>query len=150
MNSFLTTNFKTMSIILIAFFSKPTTSVQINQIGTLTVDISNLKSDEGQVLVQLYRKTDKVPSAPFVILKSKIINNKADVDFENLSFNDYAIIVVHDVNSNDIIDHKWGFSAEPLGYSNEWKLSLLSGMPTFDKLKFALAKRKQNYPVKMP
>jgi uncharacterized protein (DUF2141 family) len=85
-----------------------------------------------------------------MIAKSKIVNNEAKVDFQNLPFREYAIIVVHDLNLNDVIDHKWGFPAEPLGYSNKWKLSLFSGMPTFDKLKFVFDKSNQNYSVIMP
>ena len=59
------------------------------------------------------------------------------VEFKNLPYNVYAAIVVHDKNSNGIIDHRFGMPNEPLGFSNNWKLSLFSGMPTFQKLKFS-------------
>jgi len=104
--------------------------------GSLTFNVVGFANDEGQILVQLFRKEDKVPTKPFKVVKALIANKKADVVVENLSFGEYAVIIVHDKNSNGIIDHKWGMPNEPLGFTNNWHFSLFSGMPTFDKLKF--------------
>ena len=49
----------------------------------------------------------------------------------------YAVVVVHDVNANGEIDHTLlRLPAEPLGFSRGFRLGLLSGMPTFEKLSF--------------
>jgi uncharacterized protein (DUF2141 family) len=58
MNRFLRTNFNSALLILFTFFANPMAFAQTNQLGTLTVDMSNLKNNDGQVLVQLYRKID--------------------------------------------------------------------------------------------
>ena len=104
--------------------------------GNLTFILSGFADNSGQVLVELFRKVDKVPTKPFKVLKAKITNQKALVVVSNLDYGEYVAIIVHDQNSNGHIDHSWGIPAEPLGYSNNWKLTLLSGMPTFEKLKF--------------
>jgi uncharacterized protein (DUF2141 family) len=52
------------------------------------------------------------------------------------AFGQYAAVVYHDLDSNGVLDHGWFGPKEPLGFSGGWKLSLLSGMPTFEKLRF--------------
>ena len=106
-----------------------------NSSGSLTFNVTGFVDNSGQLLVQLFRKSDKVPAKPFKVIKAKIVANKSVVVVENLPFGEYAAILVHDKNMNGHIDHSWGIPNEPLGYTNNWKLSILSGMPTFEKLK---------------
>jgi uncharacterized protein (DUF2141 family) len=77
-----------------------------------------------------------VPKKPFRIASGKISKGKALVRFEDLPYGDYAAIIFHDENANGVLDHRFGFPNEPMGFSNAWRLSLFSGMPTFKKLKF--------------
>ena len=107
--------------------------------GNLTFNLSGFADNSGQVLVQLFCKTDKVPTKPFKVIIAKIANRNARVLIPNLEYGEYSAIIVHDQNSNGHIDHSWGIPAEPLGYTNHWKLTLLSGMPTFEKLKFSFS-----------
>jgi len=62
---------------------------------------------------------------------------------------EYAAILAHVRNKNGIIDHKWGIPAEPLGYTNNWKLGLFSEMPNFGKLKFNYSSSGNKVLVKM-
>ncbi len=117
--------------------------------GTLTFNITGFADNSGQVIVELYFKGDKVPTKPSKHIKGKIVNKSAVVLVENLPFGDYAAIIVHDKNGNGIIDHKWGMPNEPLGYTNNWQLSLFSGMPSFDKLRFAFSPTKYKYNIVM-
>lgn len=107
--------------------------------GSLTFNIYGFADNSGQVIVQLFRKEDKIPKSPFMQSEAKIVDKKAVVVFKDLSYGFYGAIIVYDQNSNGIIDHRWGIPNEPLGYTNNWQLSLLSGMPTFDKLKFTFS-----------
>ena len=107
--------------------------------GNLTFKISGFSENSGQVIVELFRREDKVPTKPFKLIKTGISEKSATAVAENLPFGEYAAIIVHDKNSNGIIDHQFGMPAEPLRYTNDWKLSLFSGMPTFEKLKFAFS-----------
>jgi uncharacterized protein (DUF2141 family) len=106
------------------------------QTGTLSVDATNFETDEGAAVIQLFKKQDKVPKNPFMKATAAIANGKATIEFLNLPFGDYAAILFQDKNANGVLDHKFGFPNESMGFSNEWKLSLFSGMPNFEKLKF--------------
>jgi len=102
----------------------------------LTIVAGNFKSTSGKAVVNLFRQQDDIPKKPFRTGSAKIVNGRATIGFENLPVGYYAAILFHDENSNDIVDHRFGFPNEPMGFSNNWRLSLFSGMPTFEKLKF--------------
>ena len=89
-------------------------------------------------MVNLFREQDEIPKNPFRTEKGKIENGISKIEFFDLPPGSYAAIVFHDENLNGILDHKFGFPNEPMGFSNKWKLTLFSGMPTFRKLKFQL------------
>ena len=120
-----------------------------NPPGTLTFHITGFENNTGQTLVLLYRKENKVPKNPFMQLKAEILNKESVVPVKDLPFGEYAAIVVHDQNKNGTIDHKWGFPAEPLGYTNNWKLSLFSGMPAFEKLRFLFSRPDETIVINM-
>jgi uncharacterized protein (DUF2141 family) len=125
-----------MCLLFITFFcnAQPT--------GTLTIDATNFKSDKGVAIVHLFRIQDDIPKKPFQEASRVILNGQAGIVLHNLSYGDYAVIVFHDENSNGILDHRLGFPNEPMGFSNDWKLSLFSGMPTFTKLRFEFSESK--------
>jgi uncharacterized protein (DUF2141 family) len=97
--------------------------------------------------VQLFRKDDKIPSSPYMRVKSAISNKKAVVVMNNLLYGDYAAIIVHDKNLNGETDHSFGFPSEPLGFTNNWRLTLFSGIPDFDDLKFNFSAIKNQYQI---
>lgn len=103
---------------------------------TLTITGSNFQNDIGKAVVNLFRKQDDVPKKPFRTASAGIVNGEATIEFKNLPYGDYAAVLFHDENSNNVIDHRFGFPNEPIGFSNDWRLSFFSGMPTFEKLKF--------------
>jgi len=106
------------------------------QSGTLIVSANGFESEEGNVVLTIFRKDDNIPAKPFLRFKETIHKDQANFEITNLEFGDYAIILFHDQNKNDILDHRLGFPDEPMGFSNNWQLSLFSGMPNFRKLKF--------------
>jgi len=115
--------------------------------GTLAIDASNFKSDKGVAIVHLFRKQDDVPKKPFMQASQVIVNGKTSIVFHNLPYGDYAAILFHDENSNGILDHRFGFPDESMGFSNDWKLSLFSGMPTFHKLRFEFSESKSRHTI---
>ena len=131
-------------------FLTPNISAQtLKSMGSLTFKVAGFADDEGQVLVQLFRKEDKVPANPFRQVMAKITNREAIVLVDSLLYGEYGAIIVHDKNGNGHIDHRWGIPAEPLGYTNNWKLTLFSGMPSFEKLKFSFNESTGQYSIKM-
>lgn len=117
--------------------------------GTLSINLSGFSDNLGQAIVFLYRKDDKIPSVPFLQISGPIKNHESVILIKEIPFGDYAIIVSHDKNSNGIIDHKWGFPAEPLGYSNNWEFTLFSGMPNFEKLRFTFSDSKRSCQIQL-
>ena len=108
----------------------------------LIFQADNFKSNKGKAMVNLFRRGDNVTQKPFLQAKALIENGKAQLIIKDLPYGEYAAILWHDENGNGILDHSWGFPAEPMGFSNNWKLSILSGMPTFEKLRFEFSKQK--------
>jgi uncharacterized protein (DUF2141 family) len=104
--------------------------------GKLTFHLTGFENNSGQAILKLFRQEDKLPSKPSLELKAEIIGNESLIWVDHLPYGEYAVIVVHDKNSNGEIDHTLGIPTEPLRFTNNWHLSLFSGMPSFEKLKF--------------
>ena len=122
---------------------------QAQQMETLTIGASNFESTKGAAIAHLFREHDDIPETPFLQATSTIVNGSATIVFLNIPYGEYAVILFHDENSNSTLDHKFGFPNEPMGFSNEWKLSLFSGMPTFNKLKFSFTEKGRIQAVKL-
>jgi uncharacterized protein (DUF2141 family) len=131
---------KTTLLVAIVILSLPTkgfSQTPMRYSDTLTIDAGNFSSDSGRAVVMLFREVDDLPKTPFMKAAGAIQNGKSVILFANIPFGEYAAILYHDLNSNGILDHNWlGFPKEPKGFSNCWKLTIFSGMPSFSQLKF--------------
>jgi uncharacterized protein (DUF2141 family) len=130
---------KRVSTIAVLTFMLFGNNLVAQQSTKLRIHINDFRHSGGSAVVNLFREHDDVPKNPFITMRGEIKNGVAEICFVDLSPGSYAAIVYHDENSNGILDHKFGFPNEPMGFSNNWKLSLFSGMPTFRKLKFQIA-----------
>jgi uncharacterized protein (DUF2141 family) len=109
-------------------------------VGTLQIDATGFQGSSGHALARLYRPGQDVVREPWRTAKAAIVDGKAVLTFEGLEPGDYAVVVVHDVNDNGVIDHNvLHLPAEPLGFSNGFTLGLFSVKPTFDTLRFTVA-----------
>ena len=104
--------------------------------NTLSFHASGFTHNKGKAVIFLFRKSDAIPKSPFLTTSASIVNGNALITFPDLPYGEYAAILLHDENNNGEIDHSFGIPSEPLGYTNNWTLSLFSGMPSFQKLKF--------------
>lgn len=130
MNKFVLTLTGSVGFLFITIFC------EAQQVGTLTIDATNFANNKGVANIQLFREQDDIPKKPFMNVKGEIVNGKAKMMFSEIPFGNYAAILFHDENADGILDHKFGFPNENMGFSNQWKLSLFSGMPSFIKLEF--------------
>ena len=106
--------------------------------GTLTIEVGGMKSDEGQLIVRICRAQDDIFGKPFRELNCTAVKPATTVQVAELPYDSYSILVFQDLNRNGILDHNWvHFPSEPLGWSNNWHPGLATGMPTFEKTKFA-------------
>jgi len=119
------------------------------QSGTLTIEAMGFENANGVAVVQLFREHDEIPEQPFRKATGAIVTNESIVTLSNIPYGEYAVILFHDENANGTLDHKFGFPNEPMGFSNEWSLSLFSGMPTFKKLKFSFSANGQKQVIKL-
>ncbi len=111
--------------------------------GVLVVNSMNYEHNKGTVECLLYRKSDAILKTPFMKVITGIKKGRATCVFKDVPDAAYAVRVFHDQNTNGEIDHNFlSIPSEPLGFSNEWELSILSGLPTFEKLKFEFKQNK--------
>jgi uncharacterized protein (DUF2141 family) len=126
---------KNIFLITLCFVASAVALAQ-TQNSTLTIAATNFSNTNGMAIVHLFRKNDNVPAKPFMKSTATITDGMASIIFKNIPYGEYAAILFQDENNNGILDHRWGFPHEPMGFSNAWSLSLFSGMPNFEKLKF--------------
>jgi uncharacterized protein (DUF2141 family) len=115
------------------------TAVADDAKADLTLQLSGFTHNGAHAIVKLYRNGQDVLGEPYVLKRLTIKDKAASVTFKQLEPGAYAVVVFHDENENGKIDHNFiGFPTEPLGFSNGFEPSLTNGMPTFEKLRFAL------------
>jgi len=108
--------------------------------NVIHVEISGLRSDQGQMLCALYssaqaeafpKKADKAVAR----LTAKIAERQAVCDFTGVAPGTYAVSVVHDENSNGKLDTNFiGMPREGVGASNDAKGHM--GPPKFSAASF--------------
>ena len=84
--------------------------------SSLTVEIANLKSNKGVVLVDLLDENEET----VMDLTSEIADNTCTIVFKDLKDGSYAIRYFHDENNNDELDTNFiGIPKEGFGFSND-------------------------------
>ena len=104
--------------------------------GTLTLKASGFAHAGGRAVAKLFIAGDGVLGAGRWQQSAAIERGTAVFRFEDLEARTYAAVVFHDENGNGLIDHGLLGPSEPLGFSGGFVLSLLSGRPDFERLKF--------------
>jgi uncharacterized protein (DUF2141 family) len=105
--------------------------------GVLTIQASGFDDTQGHAVAKLFQPGDNVMEKGRWESLAVIKDGQATLVFPPLPAGTYALVVFHDRNDNDHIDHGWMGPSEPLGFSGGFKLTLFSGRPTFDELKFS-------------
>jgi uncharacterized protein (DUF2141 family) len=103
------------------------------------VTILDIRNSNGTVDCALY---DGPKGFPADVLRSamrfvamKVPDTTARCDFENIPSGTYALVVVHDENTNGKLDTRWpGIPTEGYGFSNDAKASF--GAPRFSVASF--------------
>ena len=121
---------KTLSLIIALLLTVTFTNAQEAEKGkSITV-----QSNSGHVLISLHTENTFMKGNGIVDKKSKIIDGKVSVTFENVEEGTYAILVLHDANDNNHMDFEPnGMPKESFGASNN---SMSFGPPQFSMAKF--------------
>lgn len=120
-----------------------------NAKGDLTVRASGFAHTRGHAVAKLFITGDNVLEAGRWQATAAIANGLAAFHFAHLLAGSYAAVVFHDENDNGKIDHGMLGPSEPLGFSGGFTLSLFSGRPDFERLKFAFNPPEQTLEVRM-
>jgi uncharacterized protein (DUF2141 family) len=125
--------------LLILLLSTMTPSQEQTESYSITVNIENLKSDDGQVLVGLYDSEADWLSTTYMGEVANISNNSCSVVFKNVPQGIYAVSYIHDANNNGEMDANFmGIPKEDFGCSNNAKGFM--GPPKWEDAKFELTK----------
>lgn len=129
---------KTLSLIIALVLSISITNAQEEKKGKeITVNIDKLQSDAGHLLISLHTEDTFMKGKGIKNAKSKIVNGKVSITFENVEIGTYAILVLHDKNDNDQMDFEAnGMPKESFGASNN---SMSFGPPQFTNAKFQVS-----------
>jgi uncharacterized protein (DUF2141 family) len=104
------------------------------QTSALTVQVTGLKSANGQVCIRLWNKKDGFPTDDKKALRAieaPIVNGSASAVFTGIPFGKYAVSTWHDENKNGKFDTRFpGIPLEGYGISNGTRGKL--GPPPFD------------------
>jgi len=99
----------------------------------LTIEIQDLRSDKGQILLALFNENEEKIGGEY----GKIENKKCIIIFENISKGNYAFRYFHDENNNDELDLNWlGIPKEGYGFSNNAVIKF--GPPSFEEWLFPI------------
>jgi uncharacterized protein (DUF2141 family) len=105
---------RVIRIFAVYFFLTPVTILSAQ--SSLTVEIINLESNKGVVMVDLMDKHEETVMGNIC----KIADNKCTIVFKDLRNDQYAIRYFHDENSNEKLDtNVLGIPKEGFGFSND-------------------------------
>jgi len=118
--------------------------------GTIHVDITGFRNDNGQVLCDLYSSPEAFPGSPEhadAHTVASIAQGRAACEFHNVTPGRYAIGVVHDENKNGKLDRILGMPSEGVGTSRDAGGHM--GPPKFDDAAFQYQGGALNLSVKI-
>lgn len=119
------------------------------QAADLNVEVAGIAEAKGEVMVALFNKSEGW-------LRKGVIASTATaaqvgtvkVSFPNLAEGDYAVSVIHDLNSNKRLDsNAVGMPIEPYGFSNDAAGNF--GPPTYDQAKFKFGPESKSITIKL-
>ncbi len=108
--------------------------------GDLTVIVSGLKSDKGDLKIGLFNSAGSFQgkSTKFRGSALPITGRRAQWLIEDVPLGEYAVKLFHDEDMDDRVDRNFiGMPSEDIGFSNHARIGL-TGLPGFNRAKFRL------------
>lgn len=119
--------------------------------GTIVVETTGFRNNQGEVRVGLYASRDGFPDKPekaYRTFTTPLRKNAVEVTFTDIPFGTYAIGILHDENGNGKMDTNWlGIPKEGYGASNNAKGRF--GPPRFEDAKFKLDSERIKLTIKI-
>ncbi|MEO1021871.1 MAG: DUF2141 domain-containing protein [Bacteroidota bacterium] len=127
-----------MKTILLIVSLYATSALPLNvDTGSLTIEIPEIKKQEGPITIALFSNDEGFPSDPLKAdfsIKIEDYGTSLTHTFENVPFGSYAAMIMQDRNDNGKVDRRRipPIPKEPIGMSNMTKMA----RPKFDKSTF--------------
>lgn len=115
----------------------------------LNLNIQNLSSTTGRVLVAIYKASDDFMATDKCFIRKALPINMVSNDYliENVPAGEYAVVVLHDMNNNNKMDLNFlGIPKEGYGFSNNPSSKMRQ--PNYEESKFTM-KGDQEVMIKM-
>lgn len=107
---------------------------QTNPTSSIVFNISNIKNDNGYILIALYKDEKGFPDKPALTYKKervKAVKGKVTVTFTDIPLGKYAAGIIHDENNNQKLDTGFlGIPKEGFCFSNQAMGTV--GPPSFE------------------
>ena len=129
---------KNRLLIVTAFLILAYPGISVAALPSLTVHVRNALPPTGTVEVTLFNSEESFLKEIHIQQSGKANENgEFTAEFAGIEEGEYAVVVVHDENGNQIYDAGFlGFGTEGLGYSNNaWSWF---GRPDFDEVKITI------------
>src|SRR5690606_3083970 len=89
---------------------------------SLTVKVEKLQNSKSFVQIELYNIDDSIPDKDYKnyyrLEKAEIVNGESEITFKNLPSGKYAVNILHDEDSNSMIDKGLPLPKEGIVFSN--------------------------------
>lgn len=132
---------KIVFVIFFIFNGIVSTNGQEKETFTLTVKISGLKSNKGNILAGVYNSEIGFLKNEYKGDVVEIKEKRATIIFKNIDAGEYAVSFIHDENKNNKMDTNFfGIPKEDYGCSNNAKSFM--GPPKYEDAKFMLSENK--------
>jgi len=130
-------SYKALLAVCMAFFSL---SVTAQDAYKLSVNLTQIKNDKGNVFVELYSDpaTFRKSAKAFKVIKTQAVEGALTVTFDHLAAGTYAVLTYHDEDGNNEMNKRFGMiPTEGYGLSNNPKVM---GPPSFKDSQFEVSK----------
>jgi len=115
------------------------------QKNALTVKISNIIEQRGQIIVTLYNQATgfaKSGNEMRKVVSNTIRGKQTEVQIDNLEPGDYSVIILHDANVDGECNFNFfGIPIEGYGFSNN--IVPILKVPSFDQTKFSFPQKQE-------
>ena len=118
---------------------------------TLRVEVNDIHSDDGLVLLSLFAGAEGFPTQPakaYRQARAGIEDGRCVIELADIPPGEYAISIMHDENNNDYMDSNWlGIPQEGWGASNDPKVTF--GPPKWSDSFFVVSGERITVPITM-
>lgn len=109
-------------------------SARANLNNNLTVEVDGLKNQSGKICASIFYDSKGFPNNSKKAVQSQCVDiteKPLKLTFKNLKAGNYAVAVIHDANSNGVLNsNSFGIPTEGFGFSNN--PLILTGPPKFN------------------